>query len=103
MFRQGSVEISEDLSSIRDSLLKKDGIVSTDKQDLFREQLQRTYQQDGVENPFVEASDAADEAAAANAVDADSGTRINWTDEMKTVFPDTEGKLSRNDPIIHDD
>ena len=37
MFRQGSVEISEELSSIRDALLKKDGIVSTEKQDAFRE------------------------------------------------------------------
>lgn len=46
MFRQGAKELSEELEDIRDALLKKDGIVSVEKQDLFREQLQRTFSND---------------------------------------------------------
>lgn len=46
MFRQGVSEISEELVKIREALLKKDGLVSTEKQDLFREQLQRTFNND---------------------------------------------------------
>ena len=37
MFCEGSVEIKDELVKIRDALLTKDGIVSADKQDLFRE------------------------------------------------------------------
>ena len=37
MFREGSMEIKDELVRIRDSILTKDGIVSTEKQDLFRE------------------------------------------------------------------
>ena len=33
------MEISNELVKIRDSILTKDGIVGTEKQDLFREQL----------------------------------------------------------------
>ena len=39
MFRQGTMEIKDELIKIRDSILTKDGIVGTEKQDLFREQL----------------------------------------------------------------
>jgi hypothetical protein len=39
MFRQGTMEIKDELAKVRDSILTKDGIVSTEKQDLFREQL----------------------------------------------------------------
>ena len=46
MFREGSVEISEELEKIRDAILCKDGIVSVEKQDLFREQLHRTFSND---------------------------------------------------------
>ena len=46
MFREGNVEIKEELVKIREALLKKDGLVSTEKQDLFREQLQRTFNND---------------------------------------------------------
>lgn len=37
MFRQGTMEIKDELVKIRDSILTKDGIVGTEKQDLFRE------------------------------------------------------------------
>lgn len=37
MFRQGTMEIKDELIKIRDSILTKDGIVGTEKQDLFRE------------------------------------------------------------------
>ena len=40
------MSISQELSNIRDSLLTKDGLVPIEKQDLFREQLQRTFQND---------------------------------------------------------
>ena len=33
MFRQGTVEIKDELCKIRDALLKKDGIVSSEKQE----------------------------------------------------------------------
>lgn len=46
IFRQGTMEIKDELVKIRDSILTKDGIVSTEKQDLFREQLQRTFNND---------------------------------------------------------
>ena len=43
LFRQGSTQIGEELIKIKAAILSKDGIVSTEKQDLFREQLERTF------------------------------------------------------------
>lgn len=43
MFRHGTTEISVELSSIGDSLLKKDGLIDADKQDFFRELLKKTF------------------------------------------------------------
>ena len=42
MFRQGSIPLSEVIPTIKDALLRKDGIVEPDKQDLFREQISST-------------------------------------------------------------
>ena len=46
MFRQGTTCVSEELELIKDALLCKDGLVPAEKQDLFREQLQRTFSND---------------------------------------------------------
>ena len=43
MFWQGSLDIQDELAYIRDALLTKDGLVDAEKQDLFREQLNRTF------------------------------------------------------------
>ena len=37
LFRAGSLKLENELSSIRDALMTKDGLVNTEKQDLFRE------------------------------------------------------------------
>ena len=42
MFQVGSVPISDVLSNIKEAILKKDGIVEPEKQDLFREQVAGT-------------------------------------------------------------
>ena len=42
----GKSEVKDEVVSIRDALLSKDGLVPAEKQDLFREQLQRTFSND---------------------------------------------------------
>ena len=43
MFRLGSTEISLELKSIGDSIFKKDGLIDAEKQDFFRELLEKTF------------------------------------------------------------
>ena len=43
IFRSGETLVGKNLTKIRDALLVKDGLVEPQKQDLFREQLERTF------------------------------------------------------------
>ena len=43
MFRKGEQTVVEEMGKIKNALMKKDGIVSVEEQDLFREQLERTF------------------------------------------------------------
>ena len=43
MFKKGDKLVTDQLEDIQQALIKKDGIVDTDQQDIFRERIERTF------------------------------------------------------------
>ena len=102
------MEIKDELVKIRDSILTKDGIVSTEKQDLFREQLQRTFNNDLIRamasNPYQRAKSISkindgipedeeedDDASAASQTDDDDAQQNNQEEEDEKDEDEDEG------------
>ena len=58
------------------------------------------------ESPAVRVEDQKEDASPAEEVTDENGTRLNWTDEMRTQFPDTtvDGKgIDRSDEQKQDE